>query len=93
MTMSKLEFLSRAGLEVETLDIWLEQHWLIPDQTSGGLNFSEMDLARARLIRDLKADFGVNDEGVDVVLHLVDQLHGLRRALAQLNRDLQETSR
>jgi chaperone modulatory protein CbpM len=93
MTMSKLEFLSRAGLEVETLDIWLEQHWLIPDQTSGGLNFSEMDLARAHLIRDLKADFGVNDEGVDVVLHLVDQLHGLRRALAQLNRDLQETSR
>jgi chaperone modulatory protein CbpM len=93
MTMSKLEFLSRAGLEVETLDIWLEQHWLIPDQTSGGLNFSEMDLARARLIGDLKADFGVNDEGVDVVLHLVDQLHGLRRALAQLNRDLQETSR
>jgi chaperone modulatory protein CbpM len=93
MIMSKLEFLSRAGLEVETLDIWLEQHWLIPDQTSGGLNFSEMDLARARLIGDLKADFGVNDEGVDVVLHLVDQLHGLRRALAQLNRDLQETSR
>jgi chaperone modulatory protein CbpM len=93
MTMSKLEFLSRAGLEVETLDIWLEQHWLIPDQTSGGLNFSEMDLARAHLIRDLKADFGVNDEGVDVVLHLVDQLHGLRRALAQLNRNLQGTSR
>ena len=93
MTMSKLEFLSRADLEVETLDIWLEQHWLIPDQTSGGLNFSEMDLARAHLIRDLKADFGVNDEGVDVVLHLVDQLHGLRRALAQLNRDLQGTSR
>jgi chaperone modulatory protein CbpM len=93
MIMSKLEFLSRAGLEVETLDIWLEQHWLIPDQTSGGLNFSEMDLARAHLIGDLKADFGVNDEGVDVVLHLVDQLHGLRRALAQLNRDLQETSR
>lgn len=93
MTMSKLEFLSRAGLEVQTLDIWLEQHWLVPDQTSAGMNFSEMDVARAHLIRDLKADFGVNDEGVDVILHLVDQLHGLRRALAQLNRDLQGTSR
>lgn len=93
MTMSKLEFLSRAGLEVQTLDIWLEQRWLIPDQTSAGMNFSEMDVARAHLIWDLKADFGVNDEGVDVILHLVDQLHGLRRALAQLNRDLQETSR
>ena len=93
MTMSKLEFLSRAALEVQTLDIWLEQRWLIPDQTSAGMNFSEMDVARAHLIRNLKADFGVNDEGVDVILHLVDQLHGLRRALAQLNRDLQGTSR
>ena len=93
MTMNKPEFLSRAGLEVQTLDIWLEQLWLIPDQTSAGVSFSEMDLARAHLIRDLKVDFGVNDEGVDVILHLVDQLHGLRRALAQLNRNLQGTSR
>jgi len=88
MTMSKPEFLHRAGLEVQTLNIWLEQRWLIPDQTSAGMDFSEMDVARAHLIRDLKADFGVNDEGVDVILHLVDQLHGLRRALAQLNKDL-----
>ena len=93
MTMSKLEFLARAGLEVQTLDIWLEQRWLIPDQTSAGMNFSEMDVARAHLIRDMKVDFGVNDEGIDVILHLVDQLHGLRRALAQLNKDLQATSR
>jgi chaperone modulatory protein CbpM len=93
MTMSKPEFLSRAGLEVQTLEIWLEQRWLLPDQTSAGMNFSEMDVARAHLIRDLKADFGVNDEGVDVILHLVDQLHGLRHAFAQLNRDIQGTSR
>jgi len=43
------------------------------------------------LIRDLKADFGVNDEGVDVILHLVDQLHGLRRALEQLRGDVRAT--
>jgi chaperone modulatory protein CbpM len=93
MTMNKQEFLTNAGLEVHTLDIWLEQRWLVPDQTSAGMNFSKMDVARAHLIRDLKADFGVNDEGVDVILHLVDQLHGLRRALAQLNRNLQQTPR
>ena len=93
MTMSKPEFLSRAGLEVQTLDIWLEQRWLIPDETSAEMNFSEMDLARAHLIQDLKADFGVNDEGVDVILHLVDQLHGLRRVLAELNRDIEGRSR
>ncbi|WP_100386839.1 chaperone modulator CbpM [Bradyrhizobium canariense] len=89
--MSKQEFLSSAGLQVQTLDFWLEQRWLIPEQTAGGANFSDMDVARAHFIRDLKADFGVNDEGVDVILHLVDQLHGLRRALEQLRGDLPAT--
>lgn len=83
--MNKQEFLTSSSLEVRTLDFWLEQQWLIPEQTSGEMSFSDMDVARARLIHDLKADFGVNDEGVDVILHLVDQLHGLRRAIAQLH--------
>ncbi|MBV9531375.1 MAG: hypothetical protein JO283_09955 [Bradyrhizobium sp.] len=89
--MNKLEFLTRAGLERQTLEFWLEQRWLIPDQTSIEMTFSEMDLARAHLIRDMKVDLGVNDEGIDVILHLVDQLHGLRRALAQL-KDVRATS-
>jgi chaperone modulatory protein CbpM len=88
MTMNKQQFLAHAGVQVQTLELWLEQHWLIPDRTSGEMNFSDMDVERARLIRDLKADLGVNDEGVDVILHLLDQLHGLRRALDQLHRDL-----
>jgi chaperone modulatory protein CbpM len=88
MTISKQEFLTRAGLQVQTLELWLEQRWLIPEQTSSGTNFSDMDVARARLIQDLKDDFGVNDAGVDVILHLLDQLHGLRRALERLHKDL-----
>ncbi|MCS3928869.1 hypothetical protein M2175_003900 [Bradyrhizobium elkanii] len=39
---------------------------------------SEADLARARLIQDLKAYFGVNDEGITIILHLLDQLYGPR---------------
>jgi chaperone modulatory protein CbpM len=88
MTMTKQEFLAHAGVQVQTLDLWLEQRWLIPDQASGGTSFSDTDLGRARLIQDLKTDLGVNDEGVDVILHLLDQLHGLRRALDQLHKDL-----
>ena len=42
-----------------------------------------MDVARAGLIHDLKHNMGVNDEGLDVILHLIDQMHGLRRALAE----------
>jgi chaperone modulatory protein CbpM len=93
MIMNKQEFLTRAGLQVRTLEFWLEQQWLIPDETAAEMNFSDMDVARAHLIRDLKSDFGVNDEGVDVILHLVDQLHGLRGAFEQLHRNLKELSR
>ena len=48
------------------------------------LAFSEADLARAKLIRDLLQDLGVNDEGVGVILNLLDQMHGLRKALAEM---------
>jgi chaperone modulatory protein CbpM len=92
MTMNKQEFLTCLGLEVQTLELWLEQQWLIPEQTSVEPRFSDIDVARARLIQELKTDFGVNDEGVDVILHLMDQLHGLRRALAQLHKDIRRNS-
>jgi len=58
--------------------------WLIPGGSSPELSFSEIDIARARLIRDLQVDFGVNDEGVGVILNLVDQLYGMRRTLMEL---------
>ena len=93
MIMNKQEFLTNAGLKVQTLEFWLEQRWLVPDQASADMIFSDIDVARAHLIRDLKGDFGVNDEGVDIILHLVDQLHGLRRALGQLHPDVQGPSR
>jgi chaperone modulatory protein CbpM len=88
MIVSKHSFLTSSGVEAQVLEFWIEQQWLIPAQTNAELSFSDTDVARAYLIRDLKGDFGVNDEGVDVILHLVDQLHGLRRALATLNPSL-----
>jgi chaperone modulatory protein CbpM len=92
MIMDRQAFLTSSGLEVQTLEFWIEQRWIIPEETAAGMRFSDMDVARARLIQDLKVAFGVNDEGVDVILHLTDQLHGLRRALAEMQRDFQETS-
>jgi chaperone modulatory protein CbpM len=52
-------------------------------QSAGELTFSDADIARAQLIRDLKNDLGVNDEGVGVILNLVDQGCGLRRVLTE----------
>ena len=36
------------------------------------------------MIQNLIADLGVNAEGVGVALHLIDQVHDLRRALAEV---------
>ncbi len=84
MIISKREFLYRAQLDQETLEVWIEEEWLVPGGTEAELQFSEADLARAELIRDLKRDLGVNDEGVGVILNLLDQVHSLRTVLAEV---------
>ena len=84
MTLNELEFLQRAGLDQETLQLWVEEEWLIPGRSAHGFTYTEMDLARVNLIRDLKDNMGVNEEGLGVILHLLDQMHGLRRTLAEL---------
>lgn len=78
------EFLVRARLEDDVVKEWVTAGWLIPADQSGQAEFSDVDVARAHLITDLKGDIGVNDEGVAVVLHLLDQLHGLRRTLSDI---------
>ena len=80
--ITEREFLERARLDRRTLTVWIEEEWLIPARQADELAFTDMDLARVNLIRDLKDKMGVNDEGLGVVLHLIDQMHALRRALA-----------
>jgi chaperone modulatory protein CbpM len=82
--ISAQEFLLRARLDEHSLEAWVAAGWLIPPQTDPELAFSDIDLARAQLIRDLRDDLGVNDEGISVVLHLLDQMHGLRRSMQEV---------
>jgi chaperone modulatory protein CbpM len=70
-------------LNNEVLEQWAEAGWLMPGQNSTKQRFSDVDLARAQLIRDLK-DLGVNDDGIPIVLELIDQLHGLRYLMREL---------
>ena len=86
--ISAQEFLIRTRVEHHVLEAWIEAGWLVPPQTEPELMFSDVDLARAQLIRDLREDFGVNDEGISVVLHLIDQMHGLRRSLQSLLKEM-----
>jgi chaperone modulatory protein CbpM len=89
--ISVQEFLLRARLEHHSLETFIAAGWIIPPQTEPELMFSDVDLARAQLIRDLREDLGVNDEGVSVVLHLIDQMHGLRRSMQDLLEELRST--
>ena len=79
--LTEQEFCLQVGIEHRTLRVWVDEGWLAPQRDSAGLVLSEMDAARARLIRDLRECIGVNDEGVGVILNLVDQVHGLRSIL------------
>ena len=79
------DFLLRAGLDAASLEAWIEAGWLVPRRTGPERVFSELDLARAWLIRDMRDGMGVNDEGIAVALGLLDQVHGLRRALRRLS--------
>ena len=90
MIISKLDFLYRAQLDQETLEVWIEEEWLVPSKTAGEPAFSEADLARAKLIRDLTHDMGVNTEGVGVILNLLDQMHSLRKAMADMQLAMRE---
>jgi chaperone modulatory protein CbpM len=78
------EFRVSLEIEVTTLNVWIEQGWLVPETTDRGQLFSDADVARGRLILDLIETMGVNDAGVDVIMDLLDQIHGLRATLRDL---------
>jgi chaperone modulatory protein CbpM len=75
------EVCEQVGIERAALEAWIETGWLRPLRADDDWRFSAIDLARARFIMDLRNPMGVNDEGVAVILHLLDQIHGLRHAL------------
>lgn len=85
MTMRTREFLLAARLEATALDAWVEAGWLVPRRDDEADDFSDADVARARLIRDLQHDMGVNEEAIPIILDLIDQVHGLRQMLREVS--------
>jgi chaperone modulatory protein CbpM len=83
--ITEREFLHAvAGIRRDRLHIWIERGWLAPGRGEGGWIFREIDIARARLIRELSEDLDIGEDALDVVLPLLDQVHGLRRELRRL---------
>jgi chaperone modulatory protein CbpM len=89
--MNTSAFLVATRIRADALQTWVESGWLAPQRAGDDFDFSEIDLARARLIRDLQT-MGMNEEAVPVILDLIDQLHGLRRAVRVLMQELTPAS-
>ncbi len=83
-----------AEVEVSETEVgeWIVQNWVLPIEEDGQLLFDEADRARIRLIVELRRDLEVNDEAVPVVLRLLDQVYGLRRALEELQAAIKQLS-
>lgn len=66
------------GVDVETLQVWIAQDWVRPRRLSGEPVFEEIDVARVRLIVELRDELEVGEPAIPVVLSLLDQLHATR---------------
>jgi chaperone modulatory protein CbpM len=68
---------------VTRLRVWVRQGWIRP-AAKATQGFSEADMARAALIRDLEDKLGFDEDQVPVLLNLIDQIHGLRAEMKAL---------
>ncbi len=72
------------GLERRDLSRWVENHWVLPERHAETWVFHEVDVARVELILDIRRDFAIDDDAMELVLGLLDQVYGLRRQMRRL---------
>lgn len=72
------------GLERRDLSRWVENRWVLPERQADTWVFHEVDVARVELILDIRRDFAIDDEAMELVLGLLDQVYGLRRQMRRL---------
>lgn len=61
---------------------WVAQRWIQPEpDEDGGWSFREIDIARTRLVYDLRREMATPEETMPIVLSLLDQIYELRRLL------------
>ncbi len=72
------------GLRREDVERWIEEAWITPDGAAEGYVFREIDVARVRLIVELRDHLRLDEEALPVVLSLMDQLYEERRRLRRV---------
>ena len=72
------------GLDADTLQVWITQDWVRPLRREGQPLFEDVDVARVRLIVELRDELEVGERAMPVVLSLLDELHATRRDMRRL---------
>jgi chaperone modulatory protein CbpM len=72
------------GLDSVELTGWVERGWVQPDAAGEVWEFHEIDIARIRLIRDLRRGMEVGEDAIPLVLSLLDQVYELRGQLRRM---------
>ncbi len=70
-----------SGLTRARLTAYVEAEIVLPVQGAEGPVYRQVDVARLRLLADLSEQFDLSDDGLGVVMQLVDQVHALRSDL------------
>jgi chaperone modulatory protein CbpM len=71
--------------EVELI-AWVERGWVRPETAPTGVLFDDIDVARVRLIHDLRSAMSIEDETIPLILSLLDQVYDLRAGLSAVLR-------
>jgi chaperone modulatory protein CbpM len=60
---------------------WIDRGWVRPEDAVDGPVFHDIDVARIRLIHDLRTAMRIEDETIPMILSLLDQVYDLRAGL------------
>jgi len=77
-------------VNLQDLRFWVREGWVRPAQGEAGPVFDTIDIARVRLLCDLKKDMSLSTDALPVVLTLIDHLNQTRRGLRALTEALEE---
>jgi chaperone modulatory protein CbpM len=86
--MMKLETIAALfpDLDVIELTTWIEHRWVRPQYDELDVwTFHDIDIARVRLIYDLRRNLDVPEDTLPMMLSLLDQLYDLRRKLSAVS--------
>lgn len=77
-------------LTLRELRLWVREGWVRPAQSERGPVFDDLDLARIRLLCDLRKDMALPTDVMPTVLTLIDHLHRTRRELRRVTEAIDE---